>query len=163
MYALRNIFIVLFILLLIATVIVVLSIIQRQFENYAPTYKKASIIPISDSDKSFYLENFENWMFSTTPQDSKLVFTIKDGYIYLTEKNLFMDFKKMRLQKSFYILALVDKKNVKHKWKLKKKSNGYYLYQVFKKKKIYIYIHNHVVTGSDKHKTAFEISKYKKK
>ena len=101
-------------------------------------------------------------MFSTTPQDSNLVFTIQDGNIFLTDKNLYMDFKKMRLQKSFYILALVDKKNVKHKWKLKKKSDGYYLYQVFKKKKIYIYIHNNVVTGSDKHKTAFEISNKKK-
>lgn len=162
MYALRNIFIVLFLLLLITTVIVALSIIQRQFENYAPTWNKASIIPISDSDKSFYLENFENFMLSTTPQDSKLVFTIKDGQIFLAEENLYMDFKKMRLQKSFYILALVNKKNVKHKWQLKKKSEGYYLYQVFKKKKIYIYIHNHVITGSDKHKTAFEISKSKK-
>jgi hypothetical protein len=159
MNALRNIFIVLFILLLIVTAIVASSIIQRQFENYAPTFKKVSIIPISDSDKSFYLENFENFMFSTTPQDSKLVFTIKDGQIFLTEQNLYMDFKKMHLQKSFYILALVDKKNAKRKWKFKKKSDGYYLYQVFKKKKIYIYIHNHVVTGSDKHKTAFKISK----
>lgn len=163
MYALRNIFIVLFLLLLITTVIVALSIIQRQFENYAPTWKKASIIPISDSDKSFYLENFENFMLSTTPQDSKLVFTIKDGQIFLAEENLYLDFKKMHLQKSFYILALVNKKNVKHKWKLNKKSDGYYLYQVFKKKKIYIYIHNHVITGSDKHKTAFEISKSNKK
>ena len=163
MYALRNIFIVLFILLLIATAIVASSIIQRQFENYAPTFKKASIIPISDSDKSFYLENFENYMFSTTPQDSKLVFTIKDGLIFLADKNLYVDFKKMYLQKSFYILALVDKKNVKHKWKFKKNSDGFYLYQVFKKKKIYIYIHNYVVTGSHKNKTAFEISKLKKK
>lgn len=159
MYALRNIFILLFLLLLLATVIVAYSIVQRQFENYAPTFKKASIIPISDSDKSFYLENFENFMLSTSPQDSKLEFTIKDGHIYLADENLYLDFKKMRLQKSFYILALVDKKNVKHEWKLKKKSKGYYLYQVFKKMKIYIYIHNHVVTGSNKHKTAFEISK----
>ena len=77
---------------------------------------------------------------------------------------MYVDFRKMRLGKTFYILAILPKKDlVQNKWKFKKhgSKNMYYLFQVIGKKKIYIYIHNHVVTGSNKHKTAFTIKKYK--
>ena len=153
--------IILIIILIFLIVMIVMSIYTLPFSNegYSISMSKASIIPVS-SGKQFYLENFENFIFSTTPKDSKLIFTISKGYISLAPNELYVDFRKMYLEKSFYIVALVPKKDqVKHPWKFEKKSGDYYLYQLFGKKKIYIYIHNHVVSGSSKNKTLFSLKK----
>jgi hypothetical protein len=162
MNAIRIILIIIFIFLVLYDLYFFITFFKRSNEGYSMSMKKATILP-TGGKKQFYLQNFENFIFSTTPDDSKLTFNLKDGYITVSPQNSYVGLLKMHLSKNFYILAIVPKKSqVKNKWNFEKKSgNKYYLYQKFGNKKIYVYINKHVVTGSDKKKTAFTIKKKK--
>jgi hypothetical protein len=91
-------------------------------------------------------------------------FFIENKYIRTFPSHFYLDFERIHLENSFYIVRLYKNKNsVQHEWKFKKKKNKeYYIYQVIQKKPIYLFITDDILVGDEYNKSIFKIDEIKK-
>jgi hypothetical protein len=164
--------IIVFVICIIVLVAVILLLCSYQYseEGFSSLRKtRATIIPSARSTihkrKPLFLQNFQDYLINTTTDPSvgkKLLFRISGGQIKLIQNQHYLQLMPMHLGKHFYVLGQEKSRaRAKRKWYFKKRGKGdqYYLYQKMgkKRKRIYLYIDNDVVTGSAKKKTAFRI------
>jgi hypothetical protein len=146
----------LFIVLVILIILIIILIVKNKCEGF--TFKNSSVYILPLQTKLF-LYNQNNKMIILSNINKQLKFILTEGYIQLSSNQYYLDFDRIHLVQTIYLLYLYpNKTDVRHKWYFQKiQNNQFYIYQKIAKEKIYLFIDNQVLIGDAKNKSTFII------